>query len=83
MDRYLELGMSFFTSPETNALAMGFIGFLVLMVAWKFVPMLLVSIPALDSDEAGARFMRGLLSFGVSVVLALLAARLVATLPHS
>lgn len=66
--------------PTGNGIAVAFAGILMTVLTWRFAPMIIETIPALDSDRAWARLARAVLTLGAVTLAGLLAAAMIGML---
>lgn len=71
MDDIWALLVSFLSGPETNTLAQAFAGIMTLVIGWRFIPIVLATVPALKGREGGRGTLRGVLAFVLSIMLGL------------
>lgn len=71
IERFWQLAQSLLAAPDSNRLAQAFFGMLMLVVAWRFTPAVLGTIPALHGGGAGRGAIRGFLALAIIAVLVL------------
>lgn len=71
---------AFFTSPEMNPMAQPFAGIVAFVLGWRFVIMMLGTLPVFSGGSRARVFVRAILSIGGAVFLGVSTAGAVAML---